>query len=371
LTIVPAIAPTLGIVGSSSGATSANFESTGIIPEGASVILNSNGSTIFDLSAATGNVDVTFKGSKGGSALLIFEKALSADTTVGKYLFSTPASCDATYVGAQTDQVKVAATGGPYTKFAADATTGTVTNAHYQLDITDTCPAGSPVSAKKVLWTLAGNFTGISAVNGSAAGVVTGSSSTGDQTGGTANKFLIATDKLYAYASNTAAGNDFDPKPQFVIDGTTAQSARSFTVQIDVLTDGTTWTAHTAKSATTLETISRDGVSFVCNSLGPRNTVKITDRSGNLPTAGGSILVTAYDVDGNLLTEVSGAPSLVVKSNETVTITGTDLAARFSGTPMKYEFAVQTASAVVTNVKVSTDGTMTATTVYANANDAI
>ncbi len=204
---------------------------------------------------------------------------------------------------------------------------------------------------------------------------VTGSDATGSQTGGTANVFLINSAKTFAYASNTnpipTTVAATDPTPQFIIDGTTAQAARSFTAQIDVLADGTNWAAHNAVPATTLWSIARNGVSFSTNSIGTRNTVKITDRSGNLPTAGGAILVTAYDVNGNALALASSAPSLTLLNNSTTTITGANLAAMFTGTPMRYEFAVQTASALVTNVKVSTDGANTNTLVYTNNPGAI
>ena len=370
---------TLSQVGATTGQTTANFSLTGPIPSGQSLILNSGIDVgIFDLTAASGNVDLEIKAVKaGGAGTIAFDKVMSTTATIGMYAFTGPAACETTSIGAKTDTVDVSATGGPYTKFTvAPTNTGTATNANYQLvPASVPVPAAVPVSPKKVLWTIAGNLAGVTAINASAANKITGSDATGSQTGGTANVFLINSAKTFAYGSNTSAipttPATADPQPQFVIDGTTAQSARSFTCQIDVLADGTNWAAHNAVPATTLWSISRNGVSFTTNSVGTRNTIKITDRSGNLPTAGGAILVTAYDVNGNALALASSAPSLVLLNNATTTITGATLASMFTGTAMRYEFAVQTASALATNVKVSTDGANTNTLVYTNTPGAI
>lgn len=383
-TIVAYGGSVLAAVGSATGLTTANFAVAGNAPVGVGILLNTTnaGATgIFDLSAATGNVDITIKAIKSGSGLTAFEKVMSTTTAiaaVNKYAFLPPAACDAVNVVTRSDIADVsAATGGPYTKFTTASpttTSGTITSANYRNFGTanGVSPAGGPINAKKVLWTISGDLSGISQI--SAAGAVTGSSSTGSTTGGTANVFLIATGNLLAYATNTAAiaaDGSVDPAPQFILNGTTAQAARSFNVAIDILVDGTTWAAHTVQATTQLYSITRNGVSFVTNSVGPRNTIKITERSGSLPTAGGSILVTAWDVNGNSLAEASGNAALTILNNETVTITGTALAARFTGTPMKYEFAIQSSNAVATNVKVSTDGVSTATTVYTNNAGAI
>jgi len=384
-TIVAYGGSVLAAVGSASGLTTANFAVAGNAPVGVGILLNSTnaGATgIFDLTAVTGSVDVTIKAVKTGSGLTAFEKVLSTTTAiaaVNKYAFLTPAACDAAGIVSKSDVADVsAATGGPYSKFTTaspNTTSGTITSAAYRNYGTanGTSPAGGPISSKKLLWTISGDLGGIASIAANG-GAVTGSNSAGVQTGGTANQFLIATGNLLAYASNTgnlAADGLLDPTPQFIINGTTAQAARGFNVAIDILADGTTWAAHTVQATTPIYSITRNGVSFVTNSVGPRNTIKITERSGSLPTAGGAILITAWDVSGNSLAEASGNAALTIHNNETVSITGTALAARFTGTPMKYEFAVQTSNAVGTNVKTSTDGVSTATTVYTNTPGAL
>ncbi len=98
---------------------------------------------------------------------------------------------------------------------------------------------------------------------------------------------------------------------------------------------------------------------FITNSVGPRNSIKVTDRSGALAAAGASITVRAWDTDGNALAESDGAPPLKLFSNGTTTIPGPDLAARFPvGSPMSYEFTVNSSKVVVTNVKSSSDGSI-------------
>jgi len=86
--------------------------------------------------------------------------------------------------------------------------------------------------------TLRGDFTGISAVQATTTGVFTGSDETGSTTGGVADAFLINPGQTAAsavlvsgIAEETIANMDL----HFVLDGTTVQTARSFTLEVDVL----------------------------------------------------------------------------------------------------------------------------------------
>jgi len=97
---------------------------------------------------------------------------------------------------------------------------------------------------------------------------------------------------------------------------------------------------------------------FVVNSVGPRKAIKITDMSASLPTPA-SITVAAWDVNGNAIAESTTAAALTLYSHGTTTVTGPDLMARFpSGTPMSYEFTVNSSKYVITNVKSSTDNSI-------------
>jgi hypothetical protein len=103
------------------------------------------------------------------------------------------------------------------------------------------------------------------------------------------------------------------------------------------------------------------------NSIGSRNTIKISDMSGTVPDSGGAITVSAWDVNGNALSESSLAEPLSIYNYATTSISGPVLAARFlNGTPMLYKFSIESTNVVITNVKNSTDDTFKVPIVYMN-----
>ncbi len=104
---------------------------------------------------------------------------------------------------------------------------------------------------------------------------------------------------------------------------------------------------------------------FVSNSIGNYNTIKASDMSGTLPASGSPISVKAWDANGSALTESGSAVPLVLYSHGTTSISGSTLAARFlTGVPMVYEFTVQSAKVLITNVKSSTDGKLNVPVAY-------
>ncbi|MDQ5986307.1 MAG: Virginiamycin B lyase [Syntrophus sp. SKADARSKE-3] len=106
---------------------------------------------------------------------------------------------------------------------------------------------------------------------------------------------------------------------------------------------------------------------FVANSIGPRNTIRITDRSGILTDNGAAITIKAWDTNGNSLSESGSVSPLTVKNNATTTISGTNLAARFpSGTPMSYDFSIASTKIVVTNTKSTMDTSINIPSSYVN-----
>jgi hypothetical protein len=110
---------------------------------------------------------------------------------------------------------------------------------------------------------------------------------------------------------------------------------------------------------------------FVANSIGPRNTIKISDVSGSLASSGAAITISAWDVNGNALSESTGAAALKLYSRGTTSITGSELAARFpGGTPMAYEFTVGSSKYIITNTKSSTDGSINIPAVYTSGTTA-
>ncbi len=104
---------------------------------------------------------------------------------------------------------------------------------------------------------------------------------------------------------------------------------------------------------------------FVSNSIGARNTLKVTDMSGTITSGGIAITVTAWDAIGNAIPESTSAETLKLYSHGTTSISGLSLPARFpSGTPMTYMFTIASSKLIVSNVKNSSDGTLNIPTVY-------
>jgi hypothetical protein len=104
---------------------------------------------------------------------------------------------------------------------------------------------------------------------------------------------------------------------------------------------------------------------FVSNSIGSRNTLKLTDMSGTIASSGIAITVTAWDASGKAIPESTSAVPLKLHNHGTTTILGATLPARFpSGMPMTYEFTIASPKLIVSNVKNSSDGTLNIPTVY-------
>ena len=105
--------------------------------------------------------------------------------------------------------------------------------------------------------------------------------------------------------------------------------------------------------------------SFVSNSIGSRNSLKVTDMSGTIASGGIAIAVTAWDASGKTIPESTSAIPLKLYSHGTTIIAGSSLAERFpSGTPITYEFSIGSPELVISNVKNSSDRTLNIPTVY-------
>ena len=115
-----------------------------------------------------------------------------------------------------------------------------------------------------------------------------------------------------------------------------------------------------------IPTVYQIGVSsFVANTIGSRNTIYISDFSGTLGTSGAAITVKAWDFSGTEIPESESVSSYNISNYETLMITGSELASRFSsGSPMTYEFIVGSSKFIITNVKSSSDGSINIPTVY-------
>jgi len=212
-----------------------------------------------------------------------------------------------------------------------------------------TIPA-TPLSAKKIVVTLSGVFAGISKITCVS---FTGCDATGSTTGGTTGQFLINAAKTEAYATYIGTWDNVTPilmAPNFYVDGTTVQVVRQFTAKVETLADAN-YLANTWMAPTLNYKLARNGTFFSANSLGPLNNIKISDLSGNVPTGGAKVLISAWDAAGTRLAEASGVTDILVQNHSTVTISGAGFAARFVGTPMKYEVAIQSTTATLSNIK--------------------
>ena len=104
---------------------------------------------------------------------------------------------------------------------------------------------------------------------------------------------------------------------------------------------------------------------FASNSIGSRNTIKVTDMSGTIGSSGVAITIAAWDKDGKAIPELTSAVPLKLYNHGTTSINGSSIPARFpTGTPMTYEFTIASPKLIVSNVKNSTDGTLNIPTVY-------
>lgn len=368
--------------GGTAGSTSATWRLLSAAATGSALTFNSNAAAgIFNVTnvGSTGTVDLTINMlTSTGTQIGTPNKALSTAgaTTANTYLFLGKYGItvdDGSVAGLKTDTADVRALTGPYTKFLNNAVMGTANKLQLTNNSDGTSvPLNKDVDAKKALVTLVGDFSGISKITGTG---ITGSSSTGSTTGALPGEFLINAEKTAAYAVNTAAfgpinGVLADIAPTFYINGTTTQNARVFTVQVQTLEQGTVWLPYIYLGPKTFYTIARNGVSFVANSIGPLNNIKISDKSGNQPALGGKVNVVAWDSAGVQLPNAAGVLDILLKSNETIELTGAVLAARFVGTPMKYEVSIESTSAMISNVKNTPAGF--GSTVYTNgANGAL
>ncbi len=107
---------------------------------------------------------------------------------------------------------------------------------------------------------------------------------------------------------------------------------------------------------------------FVSNTIGPQNTISISDFSGKLDKSGVAIKVKAWDASGAEIVE-TGTVIHKIYDYGTIKITGAELAKQFSsasGPPMTYDFTVDSPNVVITNVKSSSDGSINIPTVYAS-----
>lgn len=362
---------TISFLSGGAGTASAKFIVSAVVggtqistPGG--IRFNTTGASI-NVSNLTSGANVDMLVSIDNSSGVSISSGKSLFTAMGVYAFTgVPLFALTNLLVTQT--VDVLASSGAYTKFEGNLTSIIKTNNQLRVTHATLGVPATALSAKKLIITLTGDFVGITKILTD--GALKGSDAAGVTTGGLAGEFLINAAKTAAYATNDAictSNGPYDITPVFYLDGTTSQAARSFTANIENLADPN-YSAGTTLSVTKVYTIARNGTFFSANSLGPLNNIKISDLSGRVPTGGAKVLISAWDAAGTKLPEASGVTDILVQNNATVTISGAEFAARFVGTAMKYEVAVQSVAATLSNVKKDpTTGGITST-VYVPAN---
>jgi len=342
------------------GSTEAKFRATTTITSPNAIKFNTFSTAVFNVSGLTSgaNVDYLLTITNAAGTLITTSASYKAAPS-GKYAFtgaplvqftntvsapvldvmSTPA-----YTKFENSLLYGGYTGGALSLAGPDTTVATVYLA------TTTAPANA-LSTKKLIVTYIGDFTGISKVT--CVGTFTGCDSAGTTTGGTAGQLLINAAKTQAsatYIGDWTPSATFNFVPNFFIDGSTVQVARQFTAKLENLADAN-YVANTWMSPTVNYKLTRNGTFFSANSLGALNNIKISDLSGNVPTGGAKVLISAWDAAGTRLAEASGNADILVQNHSTVIISGAEFAARFVGTPMKYEVAIQSTTATLSNIK--------------------
>ena len=329
------------------GSTEAKFRTSIVIASPGAIRFTSNNS--FNISAVTpgSNVDILLTLSTSSGTVITTNSSLRAGvnsnylfTGVKGVTFAGPATATAATVDVLSSP--------PYSKFLNASLTGPAGT----LTITPggnaaTIPAAG-IAAKKTIVTLTGDFNGISKVTCTG---LYGSDNTGSTTLGVAGQFYINSAKTEAYATTATEFNAaIAVAPIFFVDGTTVQAQRMFTAKVENLSDAN-YAATVWQSAIDNYRVVRNGVFFSANSLGPLNNIKISDLSGVVPTGGAKILITAWDAAGVKLADASGLTDILLQNHATVSLAGADIAARFIGTPLKYEVAIQSLNATLSNVK--------------------
>ncbi|MDQ5987243.1 MAG: hypothetical protein CSYNP_02980 [Syntrophus sp. SKADARSKE-3] len=320
--------------------------------------ISSNGSSWTDTTTRYANTNVCIKAFASQTctySLSSTSTAVSADNIGGNFTV-TPSSSTCTWTATSSDTSWITVTSGA-------SGTGTVSYsiaANTGAARTGTITAGGQTfTVTQAGWVYANSIgtrnsikvTDMSGILSTAGGNITVRA--WDTNGATIAESGSATAlKLYNNGTTTIAGTDLIARfaSTTTLYGITADSSKIVITNVKTSSDGTLNVPNGYSSGTT---------NFVTNSVGSRNSIKITDMSGSLSSSGAAITVKAWDSNGNALTELSTAPALTLANRGTTTISGPDLMARFpSATPMSYEFTVNSSKMVLTNVKSSADGSI-------------
>ncbi len=359
-----------GVTAAASGPVIKFHATDGLTVAGSTISLNTTGN-IFNLSGVSAGTSVdlaiTTKNVVGSVINSINNLPMAGQSTsdaiVPLFIGSNLLSCTDSQVVSAANTAEV--TQG--FKLFNDGFTPLIGDALTYTTASNAASPAVPIAANKIVYKIVGDFNGVTTVTASG---VTGSNNAGSTTGGTVGQFLINAAKTEAYATNTvdlAGGATLALAPQFTIDGTTSQPARSFTLTTSVLQDTVNlWTAHEVACDAASYTINRNGSSFLTNFVGSANKIRITDVSGNIPAGSGNITVLAWNASGALVPLTSGSTFAIVPlaSRQTRVINGADLNAAYPGA-IHFEFAVESPAIEATGQKI-VNGAVVSTETYTN-----
>lgn len=334
------------------GSTEAKFRTSIALASPGGILFNSTNSFNVSNVLPGNNVDILITLTTSSGTVITNNASMRA-AAGGQFLFTGVRLITYTGPGTQpTDAILDVLSTPSYSKFVNAATTGPAGTLNIATGgNAGTIPAAG-LASKKLLVTLTGDFTGVTRVTATG---LTGCDSTGSTTNGLSGQFLINTAMTEAYATNTTEFAGANLAPLFTINGTTVQAQRIFTVKIDNFADAN-YLANVLQSPIDNYRFVRNGTFFSANSLGPQNNIKISDQSGRVPVGGAKVMINAWDAAGVKLAEVTGVTDILLQNLQTIELTGAVIAARFVGTPLRYEVAVQSVNAIITNVKKTPEG---------------
>jgi len=329
------------------GSTEAKFRTSVFAGSPGAILFTSNSS--FNIAGVTpgSNVDVLITLTTSAGTVITTNASMRA-ATGGQYMFTGVKGVTFTGPAVATRATVDVLASPAYSKFLNSSLTGAQGTIGIAAGGNAATVPAAGIAAKKTIVTLTGDFKGITKVTCTG---LYGSDNTGSTTLGLAGQFYINSAMTEAYATTATEFNGvIAVNPIFFVDGTTVQAQRMFTTKVENLVDAN-YTANVWQAAIDNYRIVRNGVFFSANSLGPLNNIKISDLSGVVPTGGAKILISAWDAAGVKLADASGLTDVLLQNNATVILTGTEIAARFVGTPMKYEVAIQSLNATLSNIK--------------------
>lgn len=312
------------------GAPAAGDTSFQVLLSGADIAISDNlaigdgsGQLTLNLSAVTGaasqtmsiaaeNQSATYSWLSSTARTIVEAGNVAETTTTGNTDASTT-----TVIDVAQDKTELLLTDGVTNATASAAGTYKVTNTLVGVGADD-------IAIAKLLYTISGDMTAVSTITATG---VTGSTSAGVQTGGTANTFTIDATNNVAYASNTAALADnasLNLNDLIVtFDGTTEIAESSYTITGEVLADN--FSAYDISSFAFL-TLAYNGSTRTAHQITVPTASNATIIRVYNPTArSADVIGTLYGEDGSIIGTADTTIATALAAQALVKITAQDI----------------------------------------------